>query len=757
MLGQIIHGKYRILDQISEDLLTTAYLAGDQARSELVVLKVIRPEMATSDEFLERFRPQAEKLKRLTAPQVVRPLDSGDTEAGAYVAFEHAESKPLGELIRAEAPLSTEQALDIVYQVALCLMNAHPHDLVHGDLRPANILITDEGTVKVMDFGLAQGVDLSRLLAESKVERGVYHAPELVAGEDVDGRADLYSLGAILFEMLTGEPPTMADELSDADRRPGRLRSEVPPEVDDLVARCLAQDPNDRPQSADEFLEGLDEAVQGMATRAGTGIIGLEDALAGHTLGPYRLIEKLGRGGMATVYKGYESTLDRYVAIKVLPQQFAHDPEFLTRFRREAKAIARLNHPNIVPVYSFGEEGDLTYIVMRYVEGGTLKQRLGRPMPLKQAAKITSQIARALSYAHEQGVIHRDVKPANVLMAEDDWPLLSDFGLARMMGSSVQLTQTGVGIGTPAYMSPEQGQGLKVDGRSDIYSLGIMFYEMLTGQVPYQADTPLAVVLKHITAPLPTPRQVNPDIPEPIERVILKATAKDPEHRYQTAGEMVEALEKALAGLPVEAPTQDLSAPAPGWAAAETAAPSEAAPPRVTLPASALKKVTRWLLSTVGMLVGVLLVVAIVLILGGSFALSGVIEKAVANASWGEAYPGAQVTFTEEEIEHSVDQTVHLYLPGSVENVNLDFVPPDRVDVQGTVFGKDLSVECTLTEANGLIDFEIKRLGDTRLFVVGNILSGGVNRGLKTVLEKQNLTVEKLLIEESSLTIKYAE
>ena len=183
---------------------------------------------------------------------------------------------------------------------------------------------------------------------------------------------------------------------------------------------------------------------------------------------------------------------------------------------------------------------------MQYVEAGTLKDMLGEPLDLKRAAEIIDQVAGALDCAHEQGIIHRDVKPSNVLMERGQRALLTDFGLAKMTEGSVQLTGSGVGVGTPDYMSPEQGQGMAVDARSDVYSLGVVLYEMLTGRVPYEAETPMAVVVKHITAPLPLPRKVNPAISETVERVILKALAKDPADRYQSAGELAEALEEAV-------------------------------------------------------------------------------------------------------------------------------------------------------------------------------------------------------------------
>ena len=283
--------------------------------------------------------------------------------------------------------------------------------------------------------------------------------------------------------------------------------------------------------------------------------------LVGQNLGPYRILEQIGLGGMATVYKAYHAAMDRYVAIKVLPQHLARDPNFRARFQREARAIARLEHLYILPVYDAGEDEGIPYLVMRYTDSGDLSDLIARQsLTIARAVQLISQVAAGLAYAHRLGVIHRDVKPANVLLSRAGDVLLTDFGIAKIYEETLQLTSEGTMVGTPAYMAPEQVQGQPVDARTDIYALGVVLYQALTGECPFMADTPLALALMHIHNPLRPPRQLNPNIPESLERIMLRALAKSPADRFQTADEMAEALHNALADL--SRPTAVVAAPA---------------------------------------------------------------------------------------------------------------------------------------------------------------------------------------------------
>lgn len=347
----------------------------------------------------------------------------------------------------------------------------------------------------------------------------------------------------------------------------------------------------------------------------------------GGTFGPYQVIEQAGRGGMATVYKAYQPSLARNVAIKVLPAFFAEQEGFRERFQQEAVAVAKLRHPNIVAAYDYGEEDGLAYIVNEFVDGGTLADQLGKPLPAEYVAHILGPIASALDYAHARDVLHRDVKPSNILMARDGTPVLADFGLARIMGSVPGYTRTGMTVGTPEYMAPEQGEGDELTPASDQYALAIVAYEMLTGQVPFLGATPLAVVLAHIQKPLPLPREVNPALGPAVEEALLKGLAKLPADRYPSCSAMVAAIAEAgradsgVFPVVARAPSGEVAAAVPG-------------PIQVAIPAPTRGGVDRRLAAVIGgIAVAGLLVggAAIMVIRGGA---AGSSERAGPTDAW---------------------------------------------------------------------------------------------------------------------------
>jgi serine/threonine-protein kinase len=271
----------------------------------------------------------------------------------------------------------------------------------------------------------------------------------------------------------------------------------------------------------------------------------------GQILGGYKLVELIGSGAMATVYKAHQLTLDRWVALKLLHYK---DNQALLRFQREARAIALLRHRNILIVYEYGEEG-WPYLAMEYVEGGALSAYLAKnKLEWPKAVNLLIPVAEALHYAHQQGIIHRDVKPSNILLSDQEWPLLADFGLVKVLtGPDQPVTQSGASMGTPAYVAPEQARGLAIDQRADIYSLGVVLYEMVAGRLPFNYSNVNKMLLAHISEPVPPPRLFNPLAPVELEKIILKAMRKLPAERYQNTEQMITALKEVVASTPTSA------------------------------------------------------------------------------------------------------------------------------------------------------------------------------------------------------------
>jgi beta-lactam-binding protein with PASTA domain/predicted Ser/Thr protein kinase len=273
--------------------------------------------------------------------------------------------------------------------------------------------------------------------------------------------------------------------------------------------------------------------------------------------GRYEVLERVGTGGMAEVYRARDDLLGRDVAVKVLSERFAGDRSFVERFRREAQAAANLNHPNIVSLYDYGSDNGTYFIVMEYIDGRPLDDVIraeGALLP-ERATDIAADVAQALQRAHSSGLVHRDIKPSNIMITSSGQTKVTDFGIARAMARDGEqtMTQTGMVIGTAAYLSPEQAQGRPVDARSDVYSLGCVLYEMLTARPPFTGDTPLSIAYKHVREDPAPPSRTNPDVPRPLDAVVMKAMAKNPDNRYPTAMELKTDLDRFLAGQKVEA------------------------------------------------------------------------------------------------------------------------------------------------------------------------------------------------------------
>lgn len=270
------------------------------------------------------------------------------------------------------------------------------------------------------------------------------------------------------------------------------------------------------------------------------------DELIGSKVGAFTILEEIGRGGMATVYSATQHTMNRKVAVKILPRHFLHDPDFIERFEREVEVISHLEHPHILPIYDYGEADGVPFIAMRFLGGGSMAQMIRRGVPrLEDLVKPLHQVAEALDYAHQQGIIHRDLKPGNIMLDEHGNAYLSDFGIARVMGSN--LTGSAI-IGTPAYMSPEQAHGINIDARSDIYSLGIVLFELITGREPYQAETPMSLLMMQINEPIPPIGDFREGVPHIVQDVVNTATAKNPDERYPSATELADSFADALKG-----------------------------------------------------------------------------------------------------------------------------------------------------------------------------------------------------------------
>jgi serine/threonine protein kinase len=677
-LGKVIAGRFRIDRVISEGGMGVVCQATQVPLNRRVALKLLSPLLRSSrEEFSRRFHLEAATLARLIHPNVVTIHDYGQTEDGdLFLTMEYLAGRPLAEVIDEEGPLSWARILQIAIQICRGLREAHAVGVVHRDLKPANIMILpgDDDSldhVKILDFGLVKLLNPEETpqtdLANRPDPREVtsrtylqgsprYMSPEQIVGAPIDLRTDIYSLGAVLFTMTAGVPPfdgaTTVDIIHqhvNASVPPISemgYRRECPPQLEEIIVRCLEKDPDRRYATVNDVLVhlkgvlhrvcGLQPIIRGnsitdlpgfVAPRAGsqssaparsvnitqtplprpipptpppraplftpTGPIegidivavsenvparpplspppDLKAALSGPTelFGQYKLLGMIAQGGMGRLYLAEKSGSPRLMALKRVLPHLSDDPELKRMFLTEAKVAAFLEHPNIVSTYEFGEVQGQPFIAMEYLAGEDLAGILdavahserGR-MPVDFATQVARNCARGLHYAHEMlgvdghpaGVVHRDVNPSNIFVGYDGQVKLLDFGIAKVRAR--EATRAGTFKGKLGYSSPEQLSGAPVDRRTDIFCLGIVLWECLTGTQLFEGDSDASKVEAVRAKRIWPPSALRPHVPRELDEIVLKALARNPDERYASAEEMALALEASLHHQ--ETSTQDL-------------------------------------------------------------------------------------------------------------------------------------------------------------------------------------------------------
>ncbi len=546
-------GKYVVLSELGTGSLSTIYLAEQQFTHRKVALKFFE---TRDEEFLTAAHREAELLASMEHPYIVRMYDADEYDGWFYLIVEFIEGKSIGDMIEARDSVPLEVALKLMVDIAEALEYAHHLGVVHGDIIPNNIIVSPKGVPFLMDF-FASAAIVGRGTDEPMVGTPPYMSPETWRGEYASV-SDLWSLGMTFYHLLAGRLPfdpgdyqgiiqavTSAETLDFAP-----LRSIAPEPVSRIIERCLQKRIEDRYTSAAELCRDGQAALAYLAQRQTDQSAGADLALqSGLTVmltveykepgiagqyREYRIEKELGQGSFSHVFQAQDVICDRKVALKILRQERAKDEKVLSRFRREAGLLARLEHPNIVRVYNFGQYGLNYFIVMEVLSGLTLKQVLARenPLSVEQAVAVMSQVLTGLEKLHAENIIHRDLKPDNIKLLPDR-AVVMDLGLAHV-NADTQLTRSGEMFGTPRYMSPEQARGEKTNFQSDLYAVGVILYELLTGKTPHETES-LASLLFKIAVEEPRPiTDYRVDLPELLVLFLERILARESDRRFSS-------------------------------------------------------------------------------------------------------------------------------------------------------------------------------------------------------------------------------
>jgi serine/threonine protein kinase len=485
----------------------------------------------------------------------------------------------------------------------------------------------------------------------------------------------------------------------------------------------------------------------------------------------YQINKKLGEGGMAVVYKAFDTNLERDVAIKIIKGDHIEGnnvEQMIKRFEREVKALAKLTHPNIVHIHDYGRYQTKPYLIMEYLPGGTLEDKMAEgQISYREAAQILLPIAEALSYAHKQGVLHRDVKPANIIFSDDGKSLLSDFGIAKILGvntidkNSENLTQTGMGLGTPEYMAPEQWHG-KFSPQTDIYALGAVFYEMITGRKPFIAETPAAFLLKQMMEDPPHPREFVQNLPVAVSNFIFRALEKEQEDRYETMEGVIQELKNFASGdiaqVTAYQPSYTVQNPpvstSPAWKQSITMKDSPTTGEHLEKPSTAGKiargfgRVLQQIFITLAI---VAVVLSIILVIAAMYIFGLFSRQAIQNAFYEEITREETYRMSEEKLNETLDTILMPYFEDFADDIDADISAPGTLDFTIYRPENEYHLFIVIEHKNGYPQFSVERINDQPLLFVRGIMSNQINRGMRRVLNDNNVIVTQLEITDNEI------
>ncbi len=535
-------GGYELLDLVGWTALGLVYKARQLSLNRLVLLKTIAPR-AQNEETRDRFRTEAQTVANMDHPNIIKIFDFGEIQDQPYFSQEYVEGGTLADFLQGE-PWPYKQTLQLVETLARAAHYAHEQGIVHGDLRPFHILLTASGVPKIQGFALGRLVT-REMKWRLKRSPSNYIAPEQVSGklEDLGPATDVYALGAILYELLTGRPPVLGQTVAETIDQILRhvpesvldLQPALPSRLDVICRRCLAKNPRERYATARELAEELRRVAAGEQTQTDD-----FDLIPG-----YELLEELGRGGIGVVYRARQLSLHRLVALKLYRER-------VDLVQATTRALGRLSHPHLVRVYDSGERDGVLYVVEELIEGDTLEQRInGQPQSVAESCRLIATLARALHYVHHHGIVHRNLKPSAILFDEAGQPRISSFDLALLTEGTHTREEQEAGLhGTLNYMAPEQalGQLERIGPSTDIYALGLILHELLCGERVVTAPLVQEAWKEVVYGQPPPPSQKALGVPREVDEICRRCLEKEPERRYSSALHLAEELEKTIAG-----------------------------------------------------------------------------------------------------------------------------------------------------------------------------------------------------------------